>query len=163
MIGILSYIYSDDILRLLGRTKTASGRTEIWDGCILLIQRHPWLGYGTYGVWNTPRAWDVIVRVNWLVSSSHNNYLEILLSYGIIGLLLYLPIILSSFLYIFRALLNYDLRGLEVSIYVVIAILVLSMAVPLIMYSPSVGLVLLLYVVSRLEQVERSGFMSVRT
>jgi O-antigen ligase len=161
-VGILTYIYADDILKFLGRTRSASGRTGIWDGCILLIQRHPWLGYGTYGVWNTPRAWDVVARVGWLVSSSHNNYLEILLSYGIVGLLLYLPIIFSSFLYIFRALLNYDLRGLEVPIYVVIAILVLSMAVPLIMYSPSVGLVLLLYVVSRLEQVERSGFMTIR-
>ncbi|MGD0734791.1 MAG: O-antigen ligase family protein [Terracidiphilus sp.] len=153
----------DAALALIGRTRTLSHRTDLWEATILLIRKRPWFGYGTYGVWNTPNAWTAVVRERWNVTSSHNNYLEVLLSYGIVGLALYLPIIGSALLYIFRALMSYDLRDLEVPIYVMITILILSMAVPLIMYSPSIGMVLMLYGVSQLERVERSGFMRLRS
>jgi O-antigen ligase len=85
--------------------------------------------------------------------------LEVLLDYGIVGFIIYLPIILWSFLYMLRALLNYDLRNLQVLIYVMIVILVLSFSQSIIMMTPGLGFVLLIYGVCRLEQVERSGFM----
>ncbi len=128
----------------------------------MLVEKRPLLGYGTYGVWKTPIAWDVVVRAGWNVTSSHNNYVEILLFYGIVGLFLYLLILVPTFLYIFRALMSYQLAELEVLIYVIIGILVLSMASPLIVYFPSLGMLLLMYCASRLEQIERSGFLKLR-
>jgi O-antigen ligase len=161
-LSAIIYLNLDAALALIGRTRDATGRTEIWNNSLLLIRKRPWLGYGTFGVWKTPVAWDIVVRAGWNVTSSHNNYIELLIGYGIIGLCLYLPIIGSSLLYMFRALLSYDLRYLQVPIYVMIGILVTSMAAPLILYSPAVGMILLLYCVSHLEKVERSGFMRLR-
>lgn len=162
-LGALVYLNLDTFLHMIGRTRTASGRTAIWEGSWLLFSRRPWLGYGTAGLWNTKYAWDVQARVGWAVTSSHNNYLEVLLCYGIIGFIVYIPIIGSSVLYIVRALLSYDLRDLQVLIYVMIVIFTISMAIAYIMYSPSFGMILLLFFVSHLEQVERSGFMRIKT
>jgi exopolysaccharide production protein ExoQ len=159
IIALAVYYNLDDILQLLHRTRSASGRTEIWDASILLFKRRPWFGYGLAGIWGTPHAWDVQARVGWSVTSSHNNYLEVLLTFGIVGFLLYLPLIGSSLLYMSRALLSYDLRELQVLIYGMIVIFVISMAIAYIMYSPSLGFVLLIYFVSHLENIERSGFM----
>jgi exopolysaccharide production protein ExoQ len=157
--GVLVYLNLDAVLHLMGRDRTATGRTEIWAASWGVFLKRPWFGYGLYGLWHTRDAWDVVVRVGWDVTSSHNNYLEVLLSYGIVGFIIYLPIILFSLLYMLRALLNYDLRNLEVLIYVMVVILVFSFSQSIIMMTPSIGFVLLIYCVSRLEQVERSGFM----
>jgi O-antigen ligase len=156
----LLYYNLDAALALIGRTRTLTGRTEIWDATMLLVMRRPWFGYGTYGVWGTNTAYDAQVRVGgWHVTSSHNDYLEIILSYGIIGFLIYIPIILSAFLYMIRAVLSYDLPEHEVLIYSMIAILVVSFAAPIIMFNPALGMVVILYCASHLERVERSGFM----
>jgi len=156
----LLYFNLDAALGLIGRTRTLTGRTGIWDATMLLIRRRPWFGYGTYGVWGTSTAWDAQVRVGgWHVSSSHNDYLEIILSYGIIGFLLYIPILLSSFLYMVRAILSYDLPELEVLVFCMIVVMVESFAMPLIMFTPALGMIMVLYCGSHLERVERSGFM----
>jgi len=42
------------------------------------------------------------VRVGWDVTSAHNNYLDLLLCYGIVGFIVYMPIILASLLYMLR-------------------------------------------------------------
>ena len=54
---------------VVGRSSTASGRTAIWRDSLLLIGRRPWFGYGTYGVWKTPIAWEVVVREGWDVTT----------------------------------------------------------------------------------------------
>ena len=156
------YYNLDALLALIGRNRTASGRTDLWEASFLLIQRRPWLGYGLYGVFGTNIAWDISVRAGWMVTSSHNNYVEVLLSYGIIGLLLYLPIPLSSLLYMVRALFSYSLPEIEILLYIMIVILLVSLTSPIVLYTPAIGLILLLYAVSHLERVERSGFMRIR-
>lgn len=162
-LAILSYENLDSVLALFGRDRTLTGRSAIWDGTLLLISRRPWLGYGTYGVWTTPRAWDVVARVGFEVTSAHNSYLDATVTYGIIGLLLFLPIPLSAFLFSFRALMSYSLEHLKVFIHMIVVILIVSFAMSLLSYSPGVGLLLTLYAVANLEKVERSGFMSLRT
>jgi O-antigen ligase len=159
LVVVLVSLNLDAVLHLLNRNRTASGRTDIWLSSWSLFLKHKWLGYGIYGLWHTREAWSVVVRAGWDVTSAHNNYLEVLLDYGIVGFIIYLPIILWSFLYMLRALLNYDLRNLQVLIYVMIVILVLSFSQSIIMMTPGLGFVLLIYGVCRLEQVERSGFM----
>jgi O-antigen ligase len=157
--GVLVYLNLDAVLHLMGRDRTATGRTEIWAASWGVFLKRPWFGYGLYGLWHTRDAWDVVVRVGWDVTSAHNNYLDLLLCYGIVGFIVYMPIILASLLYMLRALLNYDLRNLQVLIYVMVVILVLSFSQAIALMTPGIGFVLLIYGVSRLEQVERSGFM----
>lgn len=159
----LVYYNLDDILHLLGRTKNASGRTDIWAAVFIMIAKRPWFGYGTWGVWGTPLAWDAVVRNGWAITSSHNNYIEIVLSYGYVGLALYMPLMLFSIYYMGRAMLTYETRDVRVLIFVMVSIFVLSFAVVLMMWSPSVGMILMLYCTSHLELIERSGFMTLRT
>jgi exopolysaccharide production protein ExoQ len=158
-LAFVTYLNLDSVLHSLGRSRTLTGRLNIWTDSFLLIAKRPWLGYGPYGVWGTPFAWDVVVREGWNVTSSHNNYIEILLYFGIIGLCLFLPLLGSAGLYIFRAFLSYDLRRLEVLVYIMIGLLTTSVAAPVFLYYPAIGMILLMYCVSRLEQVEKSGFM----
>jgi hypothetical protein len=58
-----------------------------------------------------------------------------------------------------RAILSYSLPELEVVIYCMIVIMVESFAAPIIMFTPALGMILILYCGSHLERVERSGFM----
>ncbi len=163
MSAYLAYANLDGVLGIFGRDRTFTGRSGIWGASILLILKRPWLGYGTYGVWNTNEAFDAIVRIGFQATSAHNAYLDTILSYGLIGLILFLPIPISSFLFTFRAILSYTLDEFEIYIYMIIVILVISFAMSVMNYTPGITLILLLYAVANLEKVERSGLMSLRS
>ena len=153
----------DVALHLIGRDRTFTGRSSIWEWSMMAAQRRPWFGYGIYGFWKTPLANDVIVRAGWQVTSSHNSYLDVVISYGIIGLLLYLPIPLFAVIYIFRAVMSYSLEIFEMFIYMLVAIIVISFAGGFLTYAIGIGYVLAIYTISNLEKVERSGFMRLDT
>ena len=159
----LVYFNLDAILYLMGRDRTLTGRSGIWEGVFLMIKRHPWLGYGAYGVWGTSQAMDVYVREGQLITSSHNTYLETILDYGIIGLLCYLPIPIMAFRRTLRALVSYDISTLQVYIYLNIVMFITSFVGTILTYSPGISLLLMFYAVSELEKVERSGFMTLET
>jgi exopolysaccharide production protein ExoQ len=81
---------SDSVTSALGRSSNLSGRTEIWSLVLSAIAERPIAGYGYSGFWlgATPES-AVINRVmGGLIMYSHNGYLEILLTLGVIGLLL---------------------------------------------------------------------------
>jgi len=155
-LGLLIYFNIESAFALLGRSPTASGRTHIWRDSLVLVARRPWLGYGTYGVWKTPLSWSVVVREGWNVPSSHNNYIEILLYYGVTGLILFAPLFLSGFVYSYKALISLELDRYQVHIYVLLALVVLSVASPVMVYFPAIGLLVLLYSACRLEQSARA-------
>ena len=160
---LLLYNYLDDLLRLLNRTRDASGRTEIWSSVFLMITRRPWFGYGMWGVWETPRAWDAVVRTGWSITSAHNDFLEIILGYGYVGFTLYIIMLLCSIYFMIQGLLADDIRDGRVLIYLMVSILILSFAVSLTMFSPSLGMILLLFSTSHLEMLKRPGFVHLRT
>jgi O-antigen ligase len=155
----LVYLNLDSVLLLLGRDRTLTGRSNIWDYAMIDAVRHPWIGYGLYGFWQTPLAYDVIVRAGWRMTSSHNSYLDVVISYGLIGLALYLPIPLMAVIYIFRAIMSYSLEIFEMFIYMLAVIIVCSFAGGFLTYTVGMGYLLALYTISNLEKVERSGFM----
>ena len=155
IVGTLLYTNLDRVLALLGRSRTASGRTYIWEGSLLLIRRRPLLGYGVYGVWRTPVAWEVIARAGWNVPSSHNAYIEILLYLGLVGLVIYAALLLTFVIFCARALLQNRLEALTPAVYVLAGILMLSLASPITVYFPSGALMLLLFFCADLERSER--------
>lgn len=63
-----------------------SGRSELWEGVIHAIAKHPWFGYGV-GI----NASDVI-DTNF---TAHNLYLQLLLEVGILGFIIFFFLILS--------------------------------------------------------------------
>jgi hypothetical protein len=75
--------YDDDLNRDL------SGRTAIWHYALETIQLRPWLGYG-YGFWvtaSTPKL-NMWMAKGWPMPHAHEEYLDITLQTGIIGLCL---------------------------------------------------------------------------
>lgn len=158
LFAIVIYSNLDSLLALVDRSRTASGRTYIWEASFLLIRRRPWLGYGVYGVWHTPIAWEVVARTGWNVPSAHNNYIEILLYYGIIGLTIYLSLLFASFFYGLRAFRTNRVAEIVPAVYIVIGVLLLSMTSPITVYFPSVALLLMIFYISRLEQLGGNGF-----
>jgi len=79
----------------MGRSSDLTGRTELWGSIASMILERPVLGYGFSGFWEgaSSRASVVENAIGWSPSYSHNGYLEITLSLGVVGLFLFLWIL----------------------------------------------------------------------
>jgi exopolysaccharide production protein ExoQ len=79
----------------MGRSSDLTGRTELWGSITSMILERPVLGYGFSGFWEGASSEASVVESNigWSPSYSHNGYLEITLSLGFVGLLLFLWIL----------------------------------------------------------------------
>jgi O-antigen ligase len=81
-----------DILKMLGKDITLSGRLTLWILVIVKALQHPWLGYGYNGFWlglggESASVW---VAVRWLAPNAHNGFLDLWISLGLVGLALFL-------------------------------------------------------------------------
>lgn len=77
-----------DILVLLGRDTTLTGRSDIWETVLEFIGRRPWLGYGYGAFWRNDAVearaiWGMLF---WTVPHAHNAWLEVGLALGIVGM-----------------------------------------------------------------------------
>lgn len=77
----------------VGEVTSFTGRTEIWYTVLKLAQLQPWMGYG-YGssVFVLPEHTDAI---GFATSHAHNLFLQLLLTTGGVGLLLFLATMLA--------------------------------------------------------------------
>ncbi len=80
----------DLVFEMLGRERSLTGRTDIWEALARAIAERPLLGYG-YGVfWRDEwgPAWWVRQATQWAVPTAHNGWLETALSTGLAGVAL---------------------------------------------------------------------------
>jgi len=88
----------ETILGALGKDATLSGRTEFWPSILEKMWERPWLGYG-YGVfW---RGWEGPSADIWYINRikpthAHNGFLNIALSFGLLGLGVFLLSFLTT-------------------------------------------------------------------
>jgi len=79
------------ILASLGRNPTLTGRSIIWTGIIAAITYRPLLGFG-FGAFWTVNPYSVLFVLSEykleIPSHGHNGYLDVVLDFGIIGLIL---------------------------------------------------------------------------
>jgi O-antigen ligase len=83
---------AETILSSMGKDFTLSGRTTIWASLIEQIKLRPWLGYGYMGFWPTEEAKSIMTKLfgtTYVPSHSHNGYLELVTSFGLIGAVLF--------------------------------------------------------------------------
>lgn len=81
----------DAMFELIGKDRTFTGRTDIWNGLIASIKQSPWLGYG-YGVyWMDPLGPSYYVRLEleWGIPSAHNGWFETWLSAGAVAVAMF--------------------------------------------------------------------------
>jgi len=91
VIGAFFLANPGSITGALGRSSDITGRTELWHWVVQMIFRRPWLGYGFSGFWGggSPEYALIVRMIGWTPMYSHDGYLEIMLSLGLAGLLLF--------------------------------------------------------------------------
>lgn len=90
--GTLIALNATSVTGALGRSEDLSGRADLWHWVVVMILERPFLGYGFSGFWKGASDQSAFIesRIGWSPVYAHNGYLEILLSLGIAGLLLFL-------------------------------------------------------------------------
>jgi O-antigen ligase len=90
--------HSGRIFDLLGRNATLSGRTGLWAAVWSAIMRRPLMGYGFDTFWAnlSGAALDIRASAGWLAQRSDNGFLDLGLSLGLVGFLLFVLIFVVS-------------------------------------------------------------------
>ncbi len=81
------------ILTFLGKDSTLSGRIPLWTWLIEQVKLRPLLGYGYMGFWNDPEAKSILAKYSnssYVPPHSHNGYLDTVISFGLIGMVLFI-------------------------------------------------------------------------
>jgi|HubBroStandDraft_6_1064221.scaffolds.fasta_scaffold23645_2 exopolysaccharide production protein ExoQ len=82
----------DLVAEAVGRNSTLTSRIPMWTEVLNAISRRPWFGYGYdvfWSEWSSDLAKVIYVLNNWRPPHAHNGYLDILLSLGVVGLLIF--------------------------------------------------------------------------
>jgi O-antigen ligase len=96
--AIFAVRFSWQLMHLLDREPTLSGRTAIWTQVLRAIAQRPLLGYGYDAFWRGMQgpSMQIDTAVHFIVEHAHNGFLEICLELGLAGLLLFLLSWLSA-------------------------------------------------------------------
>lgn len=90
--AVLGLRFFTQIMHLLDREPTLSGRTAIWTEVLHAIAQRPLFGYGFAAFWHGMRgpSLQIDAAVHFVVEHAHNGFLEIALELGLAGLALFL-------------------------------------------------------------------------
>jgi len=79
------------VLSLFARDQSFTGRTTIWVVSMVMITRHPWLGYGYNEFWPAYGS-DMVARLTGLteMSHAHNAILNLWLDLGLLGVVVFI-------------------------------------------------------------------------
>lgn len=92
-------LLSSDILELIGKDTSLTGRDELWAYALGAIQQRPF-GFGFGSFWDEVGAWgggDLTRSIIWRPRSAHNVWLEATLQIGLLGAFLFMLFMLQSF------------------------------------------------------------------
>ncbi len=79
----------------LTRNSTVSGRTTIWRETLVTIGEHPLIGHGAGAVWYTENSVTLELedRIGFVANHAHNMILDVWLSFGLVGVLLMIALL----------------------------------------------------------------------
>jgi O-antigen ligase len=82
------------IYGLFGKDSTLSGRDDIWRESIRAARHKPWFGYGVDGFWGVPNGPVALLRhaVGFDVAGAHQGVIELVLEFGLVGLVLFVAL-----------------------------------------------------------------------
>ncbi|PHR94202.1 MAG: hypothetical protein COA69_00990 [Robiginitomaculum sp.] len=104
LFAFLILFMPDMMFELIGKERTLTGRTDIWNALAMAIKEHPVLGYGYGTFWGDPLGPSYWVRfsLEWGVPTAHNGWIETWLSAGAVA------VVLFALLFLFTTLLALD-------------------------------------------------------
>lgn len=73
-----------------------TGRAPLWTELMEYVDERPWTGRGYESFWNAETMDDVYKHQHWPVESAHSEYVESLLTIGIIGMVLHTIALLAG-------------------------------------------------------------------
>lgn len=100
-ISVLTFLMmfqTDAMFELIGKERTLTGRTDIWNSLVLAIKEKPLLGYGYGTFWEDsmgPSYW-VRFSLQWGVPTAHNGWVETWLSAGVVAVVLFAILFVCS-------------------------------------------------------------------
>ena len=88
-----------ELMYLVGKDPTLTGRTRIWNAVLVSAMKRPLLGYGYKAFWNglQGESGNVLLANGWSFDQGHNGYLEVLLGFGALGLGVVLYSLIKAF------------------------------------------------------------------
>lgn len=101
---LLAALSIEFVVKALGKTLTFSGRADLWP--LLLdhyFSQRPFWGYGYQAFWSQ-YGYLISSVQKWDITHAHSGFIDLLLSLGLLGLLLYLIVYISSFLKTIKAM-----------------------------------------------------------
>ena len=119
--------YYTDILQLLGKSPSLTGRTDFWPQVIQRISERPVFGYGVNGFWQSWRGFDnpaagISTNFGYVPNHSHNGFLDLGLQLGVTGIVLF---VCSFLLTLFKAISLFLAPGRKEAItYIVILVFI---------------------------------------
>lgn len=84
---VILLVMPETVAALIGRDLTLTGRTDIWEVLLRVLEERPLFGfgYGTFWAENSPPAMQVRAETEWEVPTAHNGLLEVMLAVGRVG------------------------------------------------------------------------------
>lgn len=112
--GLIFYFndYSSLLFNAVGKDPTLTGRTDLWLLVWNMICKKPWLGYGYGAFWHGfdgPSA-EIWYTAGWHPPNAHNGFLDLWLSLGILGVVIFLIGFIKTFFQAFIRL-RYSIRS----------------------------------------------------
>ncbi len=95
LLGTTYWYYT--VLEKTERLVTFTGRVQLWETLFSFYKAKPVLGYGLNNFWTSHNV-EVFLEQGWQMTQAHNGYLEILLSFGGLGL----GVFLGVYYYMFK-------------------------------------------------------------
>ena len=93
---------SGALIQSLGRNPTLTGRTDAWPVLIKLV-RNPLVGVGYESFWLGPRLLKVWEILHSTINEAHSGYVEVLLTLGWIGVVLFGVLLVTGYRNLIRA------------------------------------------------------------
>jgi len=98
IIGVYLAEFLVPTLEALGKDATLTGRVPLWRLVDAEIGRRLFLGFGYQAFWTeaNPEAWYIWGRVGWMAPNAHSGFRDVLLNFGLIGLVVLFVVIVRA-------------------------------------------------------------------
>ncbi len=120
----------DFVAESVGRNSTLTDRVPMWKEVLHAIGTHPWLGYGFdrfWTEWSDDLAKVIYVLGGYRPPHAHNGYLDVLLSVGIVGLLVFLGGLITALWRAARLFKADEIRGAKWPLFVLMFFTVVNL------------------------------------